>query len=48
MASDPFFRKEEAVVENLGVNVLHLVFFNETGQFLGDAGWIELDWTRCF
>ena len=48
MAADPFFRKEEAVVENLGVNVLHLVFFDETGQFLGNTGWIELNGTRCF
>ena len=48
MAADPFFRKEEAVVENLGVNVLHLIFLDETGQFLGNTGWIEFNGARCF
>ena len=48
MASDSFFRKEEAVVENLSVNVFHLIFLDETGQFLGNASWIELNGTGCF
>ena len=29
MTANPFFRKEEAVVKDLGIHVLDLVFLNE-------------------
>ena len=39
MTADAFLSEKEAVVKNLGINLLNLVFFNQVGEFLGPLGW---------
>ena len=38
MAADTFLSEKEAIIKDLGINLLNLVFFNQVGELLGN-GW---------
>ncbi|CEW66693.1 Uncharacterised protein [Mycobacterium tuberculosis] len=36
MTADTFLSEKEAVVKDLGINLLNLVFFDQVGELLGN------------
>ena len=48
MTADAFLSEKEAIVKNLGINLLNLVFFNQVGEFLGHLAGVQFHGARRF